>query len=74
MSNINTKTLKMIKKFAKLRGEGNPSLKEDILIEVFEKANSFERKKFKKEMQEYFRVIDKGLIKAGQPVTEAYKI
>lgn len=64
---MNSKTAKMIRKYAKLRGEGNP-LDYDLLKDTYENASPEYQEQFKKEMQQYFKAIDAKTIDPGQSI------
>jgi len=63
---IGNKVSKMIRKYAKLRGAGNPALSVSILRRVYERGSQLQRRIFRKDMENYFLAIEKGLIKKGE--------
>lgn len=68
---INTKVLKMIRRYIFLKE--SPNLKEEFLVEVYEKASKKERDSFKDEMNTYFDAIEDGRIRPGESITEQFK-
>lgn len=65
---MNAKTLKMIRRYAKLRGKKDPRLNADVLTSIYETASSESQKDFKAEMELYFRAIDEGRIEPGDSI------
>ncbi len=65
---MNVKTLKRIRKYAKLRGEGNPGLNEHTLITAYNRADEKMRAQFDKEMNAYFEAIERETVKPGESI------
>jgi hypothetical protein len=59
---------KRIKKYSKLRGDGNPGLSYKILKSVYISANDDKRKEFDREMSQYFKAIEDKKIEKGQSI------
>jgi len=63
---LNSKVTKMIRKYAKLRGQNSVALNYKVLKKVYEKANPLKKRIFRKDMENYFGAVEKGLIKPGE--------
>lgn len=62
---MNDKTVKMIRKYARLRGKNEVALNEKLLKRVYENASLENQKLYRTEMEDYFKAIDQKLIKPG---------
>jgi hypothetical protein len=67
---MNTKTVKKIQKYSRLRFEGNPLLSGDKLKRIYKKSSPEQQKKYMLEMNTYFQALEEGRIKPGQSIVE----
>jgi hypothetical protein len=71
MLSLNTKTIKKIRRFGKLRFTNNPLYSEKKLMKAYKKADPKKRKEFDREMNIYLQAIRQGKIKAGESIIRA---
>ena len=71
MANLNTKTIKKIRRFGKLRFLNNPLYSEKKLLKAYQKAVPKMRKEFDKEMNVYLQAIHQNKIKPGESIIRA---
>jgi len=65
---MNAKTVKMIRKYTKLRGKNDFRINIKTLSTVFRNASPSWQEVFKKEMKEYFEAVESGQIEPGQSI------
>jgi len=68
---MNIKLLKTLRKYARLRGAGEPALSEKNLRRVYENAAPSMQEYYRKEMSAYFKAIDAGSIDPGESMLYA---
>lgn len=67
---LNTKKLKKIRRFGKLRFANKPVYSDKVLIGIYEKAGEQKRKMLDDEMTEYFEAINAGELKPGDSIVK----
>ena len=71
MANLNTKTIKKIRRFGKQRFLNNPLYSEKKLLKAYQKAEPKKKKEFDREMNIYLQAIRQGKIKPGESIIRA---
>jgi hypothetical protein len=67
---MNTKTIKRIRRYSRVRFENNPLLSADRLKRIYMRSSPEQQKKYMKEMKDYFQALEEGRIKPGQSIVE----
>lgn len=65
---INTKKLKRIRRFGRLRFAGDIRYQEKVLLDIYEKADPYTRTQLDDEMEMYFEAINNGKLKPGDSI------
>lgn len=65
---LNTKKLKKIRRFGKLRFPDFPGYNEKILVRIYENASDEKKKELDDEMTDYFKAIESKELKPGDSI------
>jgi len=68
MKQIENKTKELIQKYAEYRGKLDERLSFELLLDVYKNASQNERAVFRREMQNYIKLVDEGKLEKGLPV------
>ena len=65
---MNEKVAKAIRRFAIQRGGNAGAFDSDLLKKIYEKADKSKKAQFRKEMRDYDKAIQSGIIEKGQSI------